>query len=183
MAMVKTPFEEIKVKKPKNRQRTSPTEEAALVAMSASGATWREISEKLGRSNQWIAEHKKKMAAKIAEYSSTLLENEQENLGNIIVLSRYRMQEQLVDDGIAAEIPIRDLAQVHKEAFNARQILRKEPTDISGIPGTEIKGREDIDRIAISEEFNRNFKKIQRAAIMGETIEAEEGDFVECPPD
>ena len=179
-----TPFDGIETRKAKRYQPATPEEDATVLALTAAGATGTQIGKKLGRSHQWVSYRKKKMATEIAEYRKNVIEDLAEDYTDTISLSLYRMRQQLMDDGIAAKIPIRDIAQVLKTVFNARQIMLKEPTEIPGsVPGIDLKAREDIDRIAISEEFNKNFKKLQLAAIMGEMVEAEEGDFIECPPD
>ena len=157
--------------------------EAKILAMKARGVSDQQIADEIKVSRQAVQYHKSRMRDEIAEHRKVLLETDAGDYMDLRSLALYRLREQLTDDEIAAEIPARDLAQVHKEAFNAHQILQNKPMDISGIPGTDVKGKIDVDRIAISEEFNKNFKKLQLAAIMGETIEAEEGDFVECPPD
>jgi len=164
-------------------QRVDTKKDAKILAMSAQGASDQQIANKIDIPRSTVQYRKDRMRTEIAEQRKVLLKSDTEDYMDLRSLALYRLREQLTDDEIAAEIPARDLAQVHKEAFNAHQILQNKPTDISGVPGTDIKGREDIDRIAISEEFNKNFKKLQLAAIMGETIEAEEGDFVECPPE
>jgi len=152
------------------------------------GETQQQLADRLGVVQSDIAYHAGKMKTGLAAYRKNLAGGDDhaiEDLTNILTYARYRTLEQLSDDEKAAEIPIRDLAQVHKEAFNARQLMRKEPTDIPGVPGTEIKGRENIDRIAIADEFNRNFIHLQRAAINAMSVEGdiEEGEFDECQAD
>jgi len=94
------------------------------------------------------------------------------------------MREQLFKNKTAKEIPARDLAQVHKTVFTARQLMRKEPPDIpSLVSDAEPNSKKLVDRIAIADEFNKNFEHLQRAAINAMSVDAEEGDFVDCPPD
>jgi hypothetical protein len=176
-----TPFDGIETRKAKRYQPATPEEDATVLALTAAGATGTQIGTKLGRSHQWVSYRKKKMATEIAEYRKDVMEDLAEDYTDTISLTMYRMRQQLMDDGIAAKIPIRDLAQVLKTVFNARQIMLKEPTEIPGVPSADLGEKSDIDRKALADEFNRNFEKLQRAAIEAMSVDAEVGDFVECP--
>jgi len=163
---------------------TSPSEQAGLVAMKSAGATDNEVCKQLNRSWGWVSRHKEKMAAEIAEHRKMILEDAEEDYTDVISLSLYRMREQLFKNKTAKEIPARDLAQVHKTVFTARQLMRKEPPDIpSLVSDAEPNSKKLVDRIAIADEFNKNFEHLQRAAINAMSVDAEEGDFVDCPPD
>jgi hypothetical protein len=186
---VMTPFDDIEVQKPVHYQQTTPEEDAAVVAMVAAGATEYKIAKTLGRSRQWVRTRKKKMAEEIALHRQLILEEAEEDYTDVISLSLYRMREQLINDAIAKEIPIRDLAQVLKTLFTCRQAMMTpfptspEPDNGDGEPK---QLRHPMDALAISEEFNRNFETLVRAAIEARSkkvdIEMEDGDFVDCPP-
>jgi len=159
--------------------------EAKILAMKARGDSDQKVADEIKVSRQAVQKHKVAMRENIAEHRKVLLETQADDYMDLRSLAVYRLREKLTDDEIAAEIPARDLAQVHKEAFNAHQILLNKPTEIPGVPGTAIKGRENIDRIAIAEEFNRNFIQLQRAAINAMSVDGdiEEGEFDECQTD
>jgi hypothetical protein len=187
---VMTPFDDIEVQKPVHYQQTTPEEDAAVVAMVAAGATEYKIAKTLGRSRQWVRTRKKKMADEIALHRQLILEDAEEDYTDVISMTLYRMREQLIDDKIATEIPIRDLAQVHKTVFSCRQALRSDfpgPVPIPSEGDDEgAQKRHPMDALASAEEFNRNFEALQRATIhamaKNADIEAGDGDFIDCPP-
>jgi hypothetical protein len=183
-----SPFSGVKVQTPvieNVHNPATPEEDAVVLAMSAAGAKQADVAEAVGRSPSWVAYRKKKMRDQIKQHRSTIIEDMEEDYTDIISLTLYRLRSWLTNDDFAIWVPPKDLANILKSVFPARQLMRKEPTDIPGVPGTEIKGRENIDRIAIAEEFNRNFIHLQRAAINAMSVDGdiEEGEFDECQTD
>jgi len=152
---------EIKTKKPHSGIGASPTEQAAIVALSAAGEPVKYISEVLERSVRFVTARRVELAERIEAQRKEIFDDYIEDYTDIISLALFRTRERLLEDEKAEKIQTKELVQILKAAFDKRQLLRQQPTSITA----DADGVVSLEMLAVAETFNENFKKIQRMLI------------------
>jgi hypothetical protein len=184
MNSIETPFDSVKVRKPDNPARkTSPSEDAAVVALAVAGASEADIASQLGRSASWVSRRKKLMRAEIEEHRRDIVLDQAEDYSDIISLTLFRIRERLTNDDTAAATKLSDLAVLLKNVFTSRQLMLEAPTKIEATVEGGLKGRQLVEALATAEAFNQNFSTMMRAQIAADVREVDldvvEGDVEE----
>ena len=171
---------EIMVKRPHSGAGSSPSEQAAVVAMAAQGESTADIARELDRCGKWVARRREELASRIEELRLEVREDCLEDYNDILMLAHLEVKERLMDPERVQEISAKDLTGIARHYFNMRQIMASQPTQI-----TDTRGGQVLDVLVLARETDQNFEAAMRALVSrgpaeltGEIVDAE---FVEVP--